>query len=391
MIKRILKEKLVALSRQFPVITLTGPRQSGKTTLVQQAFADWDYVSLEELDNREFAERDPRGFLATYSRRVVIDEAQRVPTLFSYIQGVVDRHNRPGHYVLTGSQNFLLHEKVSQSLAGRTAVLKLLPLSLEELPRKKAVQGRVNELLFRGLYPRPITQPVSPTDWYKGYVQTYLERDLRLIKNIPDLGLFQKFVRLCAGRIGQVLNLSSLALDCGISPNTARSWVSLLESSYLVFLLQPHFRNFNKRLIKMPKLYFYDTGLACYLLGMESPDQVQTHYLKGSLFESLIISELIKYRCHRGQESNCYYWRDKVGHEVDCLLDFGDRLVPVEIKSGETITSGFFEGLSYWNRLAKTDPRQGFLIYAGTKREKRSQAYVLGWSNAWEVFAPAYE
>ena len=207
-----------------------------------------------------------------------------------------------------------------------------------------------------------------------------------MIKNIPDLGLFQKFVRLCAGRIGQVLNVSSLAMDSGISPNTARSWISLLESSYLVFLLQPHFRNFNKRLIKMPKLYFYDTGLACYLLGIENPDQVQTHYLKGSLFESLIISELVKYRSHRGLEPNCYYWRDKVGHEIDCLLDFGDRLVPVEIKSGETIASGFFDGLNYWNRLSRGEPSQGFLIYAGAKKEVRSQGRVLSWDKSREVF-----
>ncbi len=385
MLKRILKEKLVALSDQFPVVTLTGPRQSGKTTLVQQAFPDWEYVSLEELDNREFAENDPRGFLSTYSRRVLIDEAQRVPALFSYLQGAVDWNNRTGQYVLTGSQNFLLHEKISQSLAGRTAVLRLLPFSLEELPKKKT-GGKVQDFLFRGFYPRPVVQSVAPADWYRSYVQTYLERDLRLIKNIPDLGLFQKFVRLCAGRIGQLLNFSSLALDCGISPNTARSWISLLESSYLVFLLQPHFRNFNKRLVKMPKLFFYDTGLACYLLGLESPAQIQTHYLKGSLFESFVISELIKFRSHRGLEPNCFFWRDKAGHEIDCLLDFGDRLVPVEIKSGETISSGFFEGLNYWNRIAEADPRQGFLIYAGTRREERSQARVLGWDKAWEVF-----
>ena len=386
MIKRILEEKLKALSRQFPVVTLTGPRQSGKTTMVQRAFPDWEYVSLEELDNREFAEHDPRGFLSTYSQKVLIDEAQRVPSLFSYLQGVVDKHNRPGRYILTGSQNFLLHEKISQSLAGRTAVLKLLPLSMEELPKRKTPGKNYNAFLFRGFYPRLYAQTVSPTDWYRSYVQTYLERDLRLIKNIPDLGLFQKFVRLCAGRVGQVLNLSSLAQDSGISPNTARSWISLLESSYLVFLLQPHFRNFNKRLIKMPKLYFYDPGLACYLLGIETPEQVKTHFLRGALFESLIISELIKYRVHRGLEANCYYWRDKVGHEVDCLLDFGDHLVPLEIKSGETITSGFFDGLNYWNRLAKVDPRQGFLIYGGSKKEERSQGRVLSWDKVQDVF-----
>ncbi|OGP50648.1 MAG: AAA family ATPase [Deltaproteobacteria bacterium RBG_13_43_22] len=386
MIKRILKNKLVALSRQFPVVTLTGPRQSGKTTLVKEAFPDWTYISLEELDNREFADHDPRGFLSTYSQKVVIDEAQRVPSLFSYLQGVVDRNKRTGQYILTGSQNFLLHERISQSLAGRTAVLKLLPLSMEELPQKNFSRRNFYPLLFRGFYPRLHTKQVSPTDWYRSYVQTYLERDLRLIKNIPDLGLFQKFVRLCAGRIGQILNLSSLAQDTGISPNTARSWISLLESSFLVFLLQPHFRNFNKRLIKMPKLYFYDSGLACYLLGIETPEQIQTHFIKGSLFESLIISELIKYRNHRGLEANCYYWRDKVGHEIDCLLDFGDRQIPIEIKSGETITSGFFDGLNYWNHLAGVDPRQGFLIYAGLKNEGRSLGRVISWDKVQEIF-----
>ncbi|MCU0596894.1 MAG: ATP-binding protein, partial [Desulfobacterota bacterium] len=316
MIRRTLEKKLKELARSFSVVTVTGPRQSGKTTLVRSAFPQMSYVSLEDLDSREFAEDDPRGFLATYEKGAVIDEAQRVPALFSYIQGKVDEANRPGMYVLSGSQNFLLHERISQSLAGRVGILNLLPLSIEELGRQAGKRSRYEDFLFSGFYPRLYDRPVAPLDWYPAYIQTYVERDLRLIKNVTDLASFQRFIRLCAGRIGQILNLSSLAIDCGISHNTAKSWLSVLEASFILYLLKPHYRNFSKRLIKMPKLYFVDPGLACFLLGISSPGEVDSHHLKGGLFESMIVSELLKYRLHRGFQPGCYLWRDKTGHEV---------------------------------------------------------------------------
>lgn len=382
MIARTLAPKLKSLAAQFPVVTVTGPRQAGKTTLVRHVFPGLDYVSLESPDSREFAESDPRGFLATYDKGVIIDEAQRVPDLFSYLQGTVDAKNKPGMFILTGSQNFLLHEKISQTLAGRTAVLKLLPFGLEELRRVLKKEDDPNTAIFRGFYPRIFDMNLAPHDWYSAYVQTYVERDVRLIKNISDLGLFQRFLRLCAGRIGQVVNLSSLASDGGLSHNTARAWLSILESSYIVFLLRPHHRNFNKRLVKMPKLYFLDTGLASYLLGLNRPEQVETHYLRGALFESMIVSDFLKYRCHRGLEPNGYFWRDKTGREVDYLIDTGSRLIPLEIKSGRTIVPDHFSGLNSWNRLSGGKSADSFLVYGGDRNEKRSAGNVLGWKNA---------
>jgi predicted AAA+ superfamily ATPase len=386
MISRILEKKLTQLRSQFPVITLTGPRQSGKTTLVKHVFADLGYVSLEDIDNREFAVEDPRGFLATYNNGVVIDEAQRAPDLFSYIQTAVDAHNEPGMFILTGSQNFLLNEKISQTLSGRAAILKLLPFSIEELAGTAFDMDDYRAALYRGLYPRIYDQDIDPLDWYPSYVQTYLERDVRQIKNITDLGQFRRFLRLCAGRSGQILNLSSLALDCGISHNTVNSWLSILETSYIIFLLKPHHKNFNKRLIKMPKLYFFDPGLACYLLGIESERQLQTHFFRGALFESMIISEFYKYRLNRGRDPNCYYWRDKSGHEVDCIIESAGELTPIEIKSGTTIKSNFFDGLSYWNKLSGQSPGKSFLVYGGDGKESRSSSTVLGWKDTNQVF-----
>jgi hypothetical protein len=386
MIGRTLEKKLKEMARSFSVVTVTGPRQSGKTTLVRSAFPRMPYVSLEDLDSREFAEADPRGFLATYAKGAVIDEAQRVPALFSYIQGKVDEVNRPGMYVLSGSQNFLLHEKISQSLAGRVGILNLLPLSIEELGGQTGKARRYEEYLLSGFYPRLYDRPVAARDWYPGYIQTYVERDLRLIKNVTDLASFQRFIRLCAGRVGQILNLTSLAIDCGISHNTAKSWLSILEASFIVYLLKPHYRNFNKRLIKMPKLYFIDSGLAFFLLGVSSPGEVDSHHLKGALFESMIISEFIKYRLHRGLQPDCYFWRDKTGHEVDCVIEQGQDLIGVEIKSGRTLSAGFFDGLVYWNRLSGGGGRNSFLIHGGENTEVRKEGKVLPWKNATGVF-----
>jgi predicted AAA+ superfamily ATPase len=282
MIERTLAAKMISLAQKFQVITLTGPRQSGKTTLVKAVFSTLPYISLEEPDIRQFALTDPRGFLSNYPTGVILDEIQNTPELFSYIQGIVD-DNRQVQFILTGSSNFLLMEKISQTLAGRTAVLHLLPFSFQEL---EPLAEQYESLIFKGQYPRIYDRDIAPTDFYPSYIQTYVERDVRLMKNIGDINTFIQFTSLCAGRIGQLLNYTSLASDAGISPNTAKSWLSILESSYIVYRLQPYHRNFNKRLVKSPKLYFYDTGVACSLLGIHEEDQVRLHYLKGSLFEN---------------------------------------------------------------------------------------------------------
>ncbi|MBI2415540.1 MAG: ATP-binding protein [Candidatus Kerfeldbacteria bacterium] len=379
MIIRSLETKLKQLAKQMPAIAVIGPRQSGKTTLVRKVFSNKPYVSLEDLDVREFAAIDPRGFLAQYQAGAIFDEIQRVPDLLSYVQTMIDHQQKNGQFILTGSHNYLLQQHISQTLAGRVAMLTLLPLSVEELVQANPPNQALEQYLFSGSYPRIYDQKLDPTKWYQDYIQTYIERDVRLIKNISNLHAFQKFIKLCAGRIGQILNLSSLANDCGITHNTAKAWLSVLESSYLVFLLQPHHKNFSKRLIKMPKLYFYDTGLAAALLNITSLSELKTHYLYGSLFESFVITELMKKRFNAGLQPNCYFWRDRLGHEIDCILDQGEQLIPIEIKSGKTITADYFKGLQYWTSLAGLSAEQGYVIYAGTETQKRKQGRVLSW------------
>lgn len=379
MITRVLEIKLKQLAKKMPAIAVIGPRQSGKTTLVRKVFPNKPYISLEDIDVREFAETDPRGFLAQYQGGAIFDEIQRVPNLLSYLQTIIDEQKINGQFILTGSHNYLLQQHVSQTLAGRVAMLTLLPLSIEELGQATAKAQTLDQYLFKGCYPRIYDQKLNPTKWYQDYIQTYIERDVRLIKNISDLHTFQKFIKLCAGRIGQILNLSSLANDCGITHNTAKAWLSVLESSYLVFFLQPHHKNFSKRLIKMPKLYFYDTGLACALLNINSQSQLKTHYLYGSLFESFVITELMKERFNTGLQSNCYFWRDRLGHEIDCVLELRGQLIPVEIKSSRTINTDYFKGIYYWTSLAGISPDKGYVIYGGMQSQQRQQGNVLSW------------
>lgn len=376
-IKRDLEEYLSYVSTKLPVVTLTGPRQSGKSTLVRHVFSQREYVSCEDPDIQVFARQDPRGFLHTY-KNAVIDEAQKVPELFSYMQTIVDEADEPGQYILTGSSDFLLFEKITQSLAGRTAVLNLLPFSLREIHSTRKHEN-YEDYLFTGFYPRIYKMDIPPGDFYPGYVRTYVERDVRTLKNISDLGQFQVFLKLCAGRTGQLLNLSSLGNECGISHTTAKSWISVLEASFIIFLLRPHHRSFNKRLVKMPKLYFCDPGLAAYLLDIRSTAQMETHYSKGSLFEGLIITELMKQRFNQGRPANCYFWRDKSGNEIDCLIDEGGSLLPIEIKAGRTITQDYFKGADYFSRLAAGRASKPCIVYGGATDQERSNARVLSW------------
>lgn len=384
--RRMYKE-LKEAAGSYPVVALLGPRQAGKTTAVREAFPDYTYILLEKPEYREFALSDPQGFLSHHGGGpgLIIDEAQHAPELFSYIQGIVDESNRPGQFILTGSHNFHLSERISQTLAGRVAVLTLLPLSLGEIERGRGLPSDYEELLFSGCYPRIQAEGFGPQKWYQNYITTFVERDVRMIQHVTDLHLFQKFIGLCAGRIGQLLSWSEIARDCGITTKTAQSWMSVLEASYLVFLLQPHHQSFSKRLVKSPKLYFYDTGLACSLLRIQSAEQLNTHYMRGHLFEAFVVSELAKRYYNRGLKPPLYFWRDKAGHEVDCIIDRGDRLVPIEIKSGRTINSDFFSNLRYWNKLADLDPAGSYLVYGGAENQKRSAGHVLGWSHIAEI------
>lgn len=387
MIERKLSGKIRNLITKFPAIGIIGPRESGKTTLVKNIFPDFRYVSLEDFDTRTFAQEDPHGFLSQYNNKVILDEVQKVPELFSYLQTHIDKTGKPGQYILTGSQNFLLHEKISQTLAGRIALLKLMPLSIEELKSTNYSYRKAEDYIYQGFYPRIYKEKIEPPDWYPAYIQTYIEKDVRQIKNITDLGLFQKFIKLCAGRIGQVLNLSSLANDCGITHNTAKSWISLLESSFIIFLLKPHHKNFNKRIIKIPKLYFYDTGIACSLLGIEKKEQIANHYLQGSLFENFILAEFYKNQFNQGREENFYFWRDQTGHEIDCIIEHADKLTAIEIKSGKTIIGEYFQNLNYWNKISQNNPKKSFIIYGGEKNQERKNGNVISWTKMSQVLS----
>lgn len=343
-------------------------------------FPDKTYLSLENPDIRRFAIEDPRGFLKRYETGAILDEVQRTPDLFSYLQEVLDTSSEPGRFILTGSNNFLLQQNISQTLAGRVAILNLLPFSTTELFSDSQTAPDENELIVKGLYPPVYDMNIPAEDWFPNYLRTYIDRDVRQIKNITDLIVFERFIRLLAGRTGQELNLTSLAVETGVDTKTVQSWIGILESSFIIYLLRPHDRNFNKTLVKRPKIYFYDTGLVCSLLGILSADQLQQHPLRGSLFESLVVTELLKKRTNAGKQVNLYYWRDKTGHEVDVIIDNGTSLLPVEIKAGKTINTEFFKSLIYWNKLSESE--KGIIAYAGSQEEDRSNGIsVQNWFN----------
>lgn len=367
MIFRTATQELKDLALTFKAVAVIGPRQSGKTTLVRHVFNAKPYVSLENPDIRLFASEDPRGFLSNYPEGAILDEIQRVPELFSYLQEILDNSPEKGLFILTGSNNFLLQETISQSLAGRIGYLQLLPLSIKEIGKRV---DTLDALMFKGGYPELYDENISVSKWYANYIRTYLERDVRMIKNIGSLYTFEKFLRLCAGRTGQLLNMSSLAVEVGVDVKTISAWLGVLEMSFVVFRLQPYHKNYNKRIVKMPKLYFYDVGLAIALMGVEDSAQLQIHPFRGALFENLVILEFLKQRLNLGKKPNIYFWRDNVGNEVDLLLETAPLVVPLEIKSGQTITQDFYKGLNYWNKITNTSA--GYVVYAGKETRKQS-------------------
>ena len=392
MIPRRLNQKLNELAGYYPVVALTGPRQSGKTTLCRMAFPDKPYVSLENLDIREFAVNDPRGFLETYADGAILDEIQNAPDLFSYLQGDVDERGEPGRFILTGSQQFGLLQAISQSLAGRCGFLALLPPDLSELLVFANAPADLFTLMWQGSYPRIYDRGIPAHQWLADYAATYLQRDVRQISNIGDLQAFSGFLKLCAGRTAQEINLVSLGNDAGISHNTARAWLSVLEASYIVHRLPAWRTNVRKQVIKAPKLHFFDSGLACYLLGIPAPDMLALHPLRGAIFENWVASEIYKTRLHCGVMPNMFHYRETRGLEIDLLMEHGDDMFAVEIKSGATLSQSFFKNLTrFAERLKdvkKTGRIRSRLVYGGDDSQKRSFGHALSWRDIQQIYTP---
>jgi predicted AAA+ superfamily ATPase len=380
MIYREAQKRLEELAGSFKSVAVIGPRQSGKTTLVKATFPGKVYVSLENPDTRYYATTDPRGFLESLLEGAILDEIQRVPQLFSYLQEILDGTNQKGLFILTGSNNFLLQENISQTLAGRISYLTLLPFSISELQGATIKTDSNNQLLLNGFYPPIYDQKIKPNDWIPNYIRTYIERDVRQIKNINNLLVFEKFMQILAGRTGQELNLSSISVEVGVNLKTIQSWIGILESSFIIYLLKPHYKNFNKTIVKRPKVYFYDVGVVCSFLRISNSVQLETHPLRGALFETMVVIELLKKLTNKAIQPNLYYWRDKTGHEIDIIIDTAEKLVPVEIKSGKTIATDWFKSIKYWCNLSKQN--QSFLLYAGKDTQRwRKDLLITNWKN----------
>lgn len=389
-IKRALEKDVIEGAKYFPVVAILGPRQSGKTTLAREVFKNYIYVSLEDVDMREAARTDPRTFLASHSKGdgLIIDEFQYAPDLLSYIQTTVDAQKKNGFFILTGSQNFLMNQSISQSLAGRVSLHTLLPLSAAELAANDLLPEEIEEVLYRGMYPAIYTKNIPPQRLYSQYVKTYVERDVRELAHVGDLAVFQTFLTMCAERVGQLVNFSEFARECRISDQTVRRWLTILEASYIVFLLHPYEKTLSKRFIKTPKLFFYDPGLACYLLTLQEKDLI-TNPKRGQLFESFIIAELLKGFYNRGHEPRLNFWRDQASHEVDCVIDYGPHLLALEMKAGRTISASFFSGLSYWQEMVadKDRAKESYVIYGGNEKQVAGYKNVVSWQQVDRILA----
>lgn len=385
MYTRDLAAKVVRLASQYPVVTITGPRQSGKTTLCQQAFPNYTYVNLEDLSIREFATQDPKGFLAQFHDKVILDEIQRAPDLPSFIQPLVDKSDESGQFILTGSQQFELTNSINQSLAGRTALVTLLPLAYNELYNSQAKVG-LSDVLYAGFYPRIFNKKLNPTEALSFYLMTYVERDIRSLINVKNLSTFEKFLKICATQIGQLISYKTIANDCSIDQKTVKSWISVLEASYILYQIQPHHNHFRKRLTKSSKLYFYDVGLACYLLGITSPQHIMSHPMRGLIFENFIVSEFLKNRYNQVKNNNLYFFRDHVGNEVDIILDYGNFLCSIEIKSSMTFHYDFLKGLSYYKKISDKKNTQQFLIYTGDDSYQTNNVKIYSYKDIKVLF-----
>lgn len=382
MIPRQIETKANELLEKYPLLAVVGPRQSGKTTLAQRLRPEFEYVNLELDENREFAQSDPHGFLTAHQDGVILDEVQYVPTLFPYLKHYTDQRKKPGEYILTGSQHFLLLEKITQSLAGRIALLQLLPFSLTELQNTGLSPASPEAFILTGGYPRIYDKNIAPPDFYPDYVRTYVERDVRQIVNVTDLRLFRQFLTATAGRAGQIVNFHELGNVLGVDSKTVKSWFGILEASFIVFLLPPYYRNFDKRIIKSPKLYFYDTGLACSLLNINSIEQLDAHFAKGALFENMIVVELLKQSPHLTSTPAFYFWQDSNRREIDLLMDAGAKLKALEIKAGKTINKEFTKNLYAFQDIAGADKVELFLVYGGDVAQPRSDLQILPWNKA---------
>jgi predicted AAA+ superfamily ATPase len=380
-IQRDIKKAISDMMTKYPIIAVTGPRQSGKTTLLKTIFPEFQYVSLENPDSRNFAQSDPNGFLSQYSQYVIFDEIQRVPSLFSYLQTIVDNRGRMGQFILSGSQNFHQMEHITQSLAGRVAIFRLFPFDFQELKSANLLSSNYEECLVRGFYPAIYDRQIPSRTFYTNYILTYIQRDVSELIGIKDTRHFQNFLGLCATRAGQLLNLSSLANECGISQPTAKHWLSALESSYILFLLQPLHSNLSKRIVKTPKLYFYDTGLLCHLMKISKPDQVLTHPAKGALFENMMMAEYVKRMHHKDQIEDIAFWRDLDGHEVDLTINNGEKSNLVEFKATYTIMSDLFKGFAHFEHYTGITTDEKILVYAGHEYQQRTNAQVMPWSD----------
>jgi predicted AAA+ superfamily ATPase len=378
---RALKTVMDVYKKKYPIMALTGPRQSGKTTFLKTQFQEYEYVNLENLDTRNFAIEDPNAFLKQYNKYVIFDEAQRAPQLFSYLQTKVDEDKIMGQYILSGSQNFHLMQNITQSLAGRVALFKMLPFDISEMQEANWLSDDYAINLQKGFYPAIYDREIPSKVFYSNYIQTYVERDLSELIHVKDLKQFRNFISLCAARVGQLVNLNSLANECGISQPTAKSWISVLENSYIVYQLQPYFSNFNKRVIKSSKLYFYDTGLLCNLLKLNDADSIRLSSLKGSLFENYVINEYVKKNYHNNLLLDLWFWRDAVGHEVDLIWQKSELLNLVEIKASETIKSEMFKGLNYFEKLKPELIESKSLVHTGLLNQERTLGKVLSWKD----------
>lgn len=378
--RRIYKQMKIYKDK-YPILALTGPRQSGKTTLLKTLFSDYTYLSLENPDTRQYAESDPNGFLAEYNNKVILDEVQRTPHLFSYLQGVVDHSGLMGQYILSGSQNFHLMHNITQSLAGRVVLFKLLPFDFSELLDAQLLSDDYAENIIKGFYPAIYDRNIPSKVFYANYVQTYVERDVSDLLNVRDMKLFRNFLSLCATRAGQLLNLNSLANECGITQPTAKAWLSVLESSYILFLLHPFHKNYSKRIVKTPKLYFYDSGLLSYLLKINNASKLRLDEKKDALFENMIIAEKVKQNHHNYKQQDSWFWRDSVGREIDLIIQEEEKPDIYEIKSTETITTKLFDGLNFFETLAGETIQNKILVYAGQQNQNRSYAQVRGWKD----------